>query len=184
VVVAAAGADPGDDELGQQARWCADQLDDETLGFLAGLPTTARIGDALVCHATPRSDEEMITLVTSPERLRRVFAGVDAAVLVGGHTHSQMQRNVDGLRYVNAGSIGMPYEHEPGAYWATLAPRIELRRTEYDLEAAAARIRSTAFPAAEEYAAEYVLSRHPPDETAPYFERLALAKEAGERESP
>jgi predicted phosphodiesterase len=175
-VVAAAGAEPSDDELLEQARWCAAQLDAETLGFLAGLPPTVRIGDTLVCHATPRSDEEIVTLVTSPERLRRVFAGVDAALVVGGHTHSQMERHVDGLRYVNAGSVGMPYEHEPGAYWALIAPEAELRRTEYDLEAAAERIRATDFPAAAEFADEYVLSRHSPDETAPFFERLAASR--------
>ncbi len=166
-VVEAAGAEPSEDELLEQARWCAEQLDAETLAFLAGLPPTARIADTLVCHGTPRSDEEIVTLETSPERLRRLFAGVDAALVVGGHTHSQMERHVDGLRYVNAGSVGMPYENEPGAYWALIAPEVALRRTEYDLGAAAERIRATGFPAAAEFAEEYVLSRHSPDETAP-----------------
>lgn len=183
-VVEAAGAEPSDNELLEQARWCAEQLDAETLAFLAGLPPTARIGDTLVCHGTPRSDEEIVTLETSPERLRRLFAGVDAELVVGGHTHSQMERHVDGLRYVNAGSVGMPYENEPGAYWALIAPEVALRRTEYDLEAAAERIRATEFPAAAEFAEEYVLSRHPPDETAPHFERLALAKESRETHEP
>jgi len=26
----------------------------------------------------------------------------------------------------------MPYEHEPGAYWALLGPDVELRRTTYE----------------------------------------------------
>ena len=42
-------------------------------------------------------------------------------------------------RVVNAGSVGMPYEGRPGAYWALLGPEVELRRTEYDVEAAVAR---------------------------------------------
>jgi hypothetical protein len=95
-----------------------------------------------------------------------------------------MERYVDGLRYVNAGSVGMPYEHEPGAYWALIAPEVTLQRTEYDLEAAAERIRATAFPAAAAYADEYVLSRHSPEETAPFFEQLAVAKESHEPGEP
>ena len=184
-VVAAVGAEPSDDELVEQARWCAAQLDAETLDFLAGLPLTERVGDALVCHGTPRSDEEIVTLVTSPERLRRVFAGVDAALVVGGHTHSQMERRIDGLLYVNAGSVGMPYEREPGAYWALIAPEVQLRRTEYDLETAAERIRATDFPSAAAFVEEYVLNRHPPEETAPFFEQLAVSKESPKaHESP
>ena len=37
---------------------------------------------------------------------------------------------------VNPGSVGMPYEGRSGAYWALLGPDVELRRTEYDVEAA------------------------------------------------
>jgi hypothetical protein len=54
----------------------------------------------------------------------------------------------------------MPFG-DPGAYWALLAPgTVELRRTSYDLDAAAARIASTAYPHASEFE---VL--HPPRES-------------------
>ena len=36
-----------------------------------------------------------------------------------------------------------------GAYWALLGPDVELRRTEYDVEAAVARMRSTDDPSVE-----------------------------------
>ena len=42
----------------------------------------------------------------------------------------------------------------PGAYWAMLGPGIELRCTDYDREAAAAMITSTAGPEAEEFVRE------------------------------
>ena len=48
-------------------------------------------------------------------------------------------------RVVNAGSVGMPFQ-APGAYWLLLGPGVELRRTPYDLAAAAARIRATQLP--------------------------------------
>jgi hypothetical protein len=62
-------------------------------------------------------------------------------------------------RVVNAGNVGMPFE-EPGAYWLLLGPTIELRRTEYDFAQAAARIRATAYPEADDFAERFVL--HPP----------------------
>ena len=52
-----------------------------------------------------------------------------------------------GSRVVNAGSVGAPYAAEPAAYWALLGRDIELRRTEYDLDAAAAAIAATGYPA-------------------------------------
>jgi len=161
-----------------EARWCAERLGAEHLARLASLPTTATVavdglGDVLLCHGTPASDEEIVTLVTPDERLAGILAGVEADVVVAGHTHSQLDRRVGGIRFVNGGSVGMPYEDEPGARWALLGPDVELRRTEYDREAAAARIRASGHPNADAFASEYVLSQHPPAETAPYFESLA-----------
>ena len=57
----------------------------------------------------------------------------------------------------------MPFQ-DPGAYWLLLGPDVELRRTSYDLDAAAARIRATDYPDAENFAANYVLK--PPSEAA------------------
>jgi hypothetical protein len=71
-------------------------------------------------------------------------------------------RTVGRVRVVNAGSVGMPY-CDTRARWALLGPKIELRRTAYDLEAAAERIRQTAYPLADELAAGNVL-RSPPEE--------------------
>jgi diadenosine tetraphosphatase ApaH/serine/threonine PP2A family protein phosphatase len=98
-------------------------------------------------------------------------------VVVCGHTHVQFDRRVAGRRLVNAGSVGMPYEREPGAYWALLGPDVELRRTEYDLEAAAEAIRATGFPGADELAAENVLAVPSAEEATEQFEAMARATE-------
>jgi diadenosine tetraphosphatase ApaH/serine/threonine PP2A family protein phosphatase len=73
----------------------------------------------------------------------------------------QFDRTVDGIRVVNAGSVGMPFG-KPGACWLLLGNEIEFRRTEYDLDAAALRIRKTGYPPAEDFAANNVLA--PPSE--------------------
>jgi hypothetical protein len=51
---------------------------------------------------------------------------------------------------VNAGSVGLPYEGRPGAYWAMLGPDVAMLRTEYDVDEAVARYRATDFPGVEE----------------------------------
>lgn len=106
------------------------RLSEEQLDYLRALPLTVSIGRVLFCHATPRNDEEILTKISPDERWREALAGVDADVVVCGHTHVQFDRRIGDIRLVNAGSVGMPYEHEPGAYWALLdGTDVELRHT-------------------------------------------------------
>jgi putative phosphoesterase len=164
---------------GKRQAWVRAQLSDEQLRFFAGLSDTVvvnvdRLGDVLFCHGSPRRDDEIITRATSPERLSDILAGVEQQLVVCGHTHVQFDRIVGDIRIVNAGSVGMPYEDEPGAYWALFGPDVELRRTPYDLEQAAAAIRATAFPGADEFAEEHVLHPASAAEATDQFERMAL----------
>jgi hypothetical protein len=76
---------------------------------------------------------------------------------------------VDGIRLVNAGSVGMPFGR-PGAHWLLLGPGIEPRRTDYDLARAAARVRETSYPGAAEFAARHVLRPPSEDEMLALFE--------------
>jgi diadenosine tetraphosphatase ApaH/serine/threonine PP2A family protein phosphatase len=96
------------------------RLSPEQFDFLRSLPLTLSIGRVLFCHATPRDDEEILTRISAEERWREALAGVDAEVVVCGHTHVQFDRQIGEIRLVNAGSVGMPYADEPGAYWALL----------------------------------------------------------------
>jgi putative phosphoesterase len=148
-------------------RWSAAALVDDEAARIEGWPATVRLhvhglGDVLFCHGTPRSDVEIFTRLTAEERLFPAFEGVDAAVVVCGHTHMPFDRTVRGIRVVNAGSVGMPFG-EPGAYWLQLGPDVMPHHLRYDLEAAAARIRASDYPQAEAFAAGHVLQ--PPSET-------------------
>jgi predicted phosphodiesterase len=149
-------------------RWVAQQLTADHISVLASWPATMQLdidgpGKILFCHATPRSDTEMFTRLTPEERLLPIFAELDAAVVVCGHTHMQFDRTIGNLRVVNAGSVGMPFG-EPGAYWLLLGPALQLRHTRYDLAGAAARIRSSRYPQAAEFAEQNILQ--PPTEEA------------------
>jgi predicted phosphodiesterase len=158
-------------------RWSARQLHPEHERLLASWPQTLPLeipglGEVLFCHATPRNDTEIFTRLTPEERLLPVFAGLDVALVVCGHTHMQFDRRIGNLRVVNAGSVGMPYG-EPGAYWLLLGPGVHLQHTPYDLAAAAERIRGTSYPQAREFAAQDLL--HPRSESE-VLESLAKAE--------
>jgi predicted phosphodiesterase len=104
-------------------------LTEEQVAFLHALPPTARIDRVLYCHATPRNDVDIFTERTPEGRLAEIFGAADADVVVCGHTHTQFERTIAGKRVVNSGSVGMPYEDEPGAYWTL---DLEHRRTPYE----------------------------------------------------
>jgi putative phosphoesterase len=91
------------------------------------LPLTVTIDGVLLCHASPRRDDEMLTRLSPPERWAKALAGVDAALIVGGHTHQQDDRVVGGIRFINSGSIGLPcpdaLEHLFAAIRGTMQPR-------------------------------------------------------------
>jgi putative phosphoesterase len=105
------------------------QLSEEEIEFLHELPETQRIEDVLYCHASPRNDVDIFTERTPEERIAFLFEGLDVGTVVCGHTHMQFDRTVGGVRVINAGSVGMAYEEEPGAYWLL---DLEHRRTPYE----------------------------------------------------
>ena len=165
-----------------RARWSAEQLDRGHRAWLGGLPDTQTVdvdglGPTLFCHGSPRSDEEILTAISSDLRVAEAVAGVAEEVVVCGHTHVQFDRLSADKRLVNAGSVGMPYEAQPGAYWALLGPGLDLRRTDYDREAAAKAIRATGFPDADEFAEANVLTVPSAQEATEIFERMATVED-------
>ena len=135
------------------------------------------LGEVLFCHATPRSDEEIVTTATPDGRLRGILAGAEQDVIVCGHVHAQYDRRVDGKRVANAGSVGMPYQGEPvGAFWALLGPEgVELRRSGYDLRGAVERFRASGYPGVEDLE-EALLEPPDPGWVADFFERQASGR--------
>jgi putative phosphoesterase len=162
----ASGA-PTPEPVREMLRWTARQVP-EYQDVLARWPLTVTfdiegLGRVLVCHATPRNETEIFSKVTSEERLRPVFATVDATIVVCGHTHMQFDRHIGSTRVVNAGSVGMPFG-TTGADWLLLGPGVELRKTHYDTAATAEQFRRTACPMVEEFAVRFILDSPPEEE--------------------
>src|SRR5215469_16041598 len=155
-------------DLAEQARvpaeYCAAQLGRAHRGLLDGLPLTVTLevtGLGLVrfCHATTASDTDIV-LVDSPVAAYRTgFADVTEPTVLLGHTHMPFDRLADRRRYVNPGSVGMPYG-TAGAHWALLGPDVTLRCTGYDAQAAVQAMRAAAvdYPGLGDFLAENVLT--------------------------
>jgi predicted phosphodiesterase len=164
-----------------RTRWSAEQLERGQRAWLAALPDTQTVdvdglGPTLFCHGSPRSDEEILTAISPDLRVAEAVKGVAEETVMCGHTHVQFDRMVADKRLMNAGSVGMPYESLPGAYWALLGPGVDLRRTDYDREAAAEAIGATTFPDAREFAEANVLTVPSGQEATEIFERMATVE--------
>lgn len=150
--------------------WTRSKLDDETIAWSQGWPLTVGLDGVLYCHASPTDDmRPILTDASPPERLEQALAGVEARLVVAGHTHMQFRRD----RWANAGSIGMPYEDDVAAFWALVSDDVEFRRTPFDVERAAQEILGSGWPDAETFVAENI--RTPPSraEATAWFESKA-----------
>jgi diadenosine tetraphosphatase ApaH/serine/threonine PP2A family protein phosphatase len=110
-------------------------LDAATVARLTSLPSTARDGDTLFCHASPRSDMLSFTPGVEPEDRERLGDVGGATRVVFGHTHVQFRRpGPGGVELVNPGSVGLPFDGDPRAAYARIADdgTLTLHRVAYD----------------------------------------------------
>ena len=130
------------------------------------------LGAVLFCHGSPRSDTEIITTLTPDDRLGEILAADrNPPTIVGGHTHRQLDRRPYRWRFINAGSVGMPYEGRAGAFWALLGPDVELRCTSYDVTAAIEELRAGGFDDVDEMFEESLINPMDADQVAQLFEQ-------------
>jgi predicted phosphodiesterase len=144
------GAVPDDAVLQSANAWVRSHLGDGLVAELAALPPALVLGDTLFCHASPASDIEPFGREPDPEGDDQLLAGVAQQRVVFGHTHVQFQRrSASGIELVNPGSVGLPWDGDVRAAYATLdedADAIALHRVEYDVDAASAALAKIAEP--------------------------------------
>ena len=174
-VAAYDGAPAGEDAAGKAARWSANALDQRWRDELASWPVTLALDGVRFCHGSPRSDEEILTVATPSDVLAEALSGVTEPLVVGGHTHRQFIRELHGgLTYANAGSVGLPYEGRPCAFWMmVLDGRPELRETDYDLSTAVEELRAARFAAFDDQLRRSLLEPADPDWVSALLERSA-----------
>ena len=117
-------------------------VSEEEIDWLYGLPERVELDGILYVHGSPLSDVDSFA-PTPEDGEERLLAGVYERTIVFGHSHQQFRRpGPDGTDLVNPGSVGMPLDGDVRAAWATWGGDFEFRRTEYDIERAAAAYRA------------------------------------------
>lgn len=144
------------------SRWASERLGDAQRRYVASLPFLWRYaqgarGDLVVVHATPWSITEVVPPDAGPLLVERVFQEANAAAVVYGHIHVAHQRRADSRLLVNAGSVGMPFDGDQRASFATLEETPEgwsaqIHRIPYDVDAAARASRKSDNPGGDRYA--------------------------------
>jgi len=137
-----------EDEEGKADRalrlWTLEQLDERALAWLRALPLQRELQVSgrrvLLVHASPRDvGQDLIKAGTPEEEIRRMIAGVQADLIIYGHTHEPLDRTVDDIRLINPGAVGYPIGEPATARYALLTQegeewRVEFRLVHYDVE--------------------------------------------------
>jgi putative phosphoesterase len=145
--------------LGAWDGFTRDHIDAATRDWLAAQAAAVWLGDQVfACHATPIRDDVYLSVVAVPggtvprsdQELSEMLAGVNAGLILCGHTHlPAVHRLPDGRMVVNPGSVGCPAYSDtrpvahvietgrPDARWCMVARNgstwdVDLRRTVYD----------------------------------------------------
>jgi predicted phosphodiesterase len=120
-----------------------ESLGPELVARLYELPQRAELDETLIVHGSPLSDVE--TFAPEPQTgEERMLAGESGRTILFGHSHRQFRRTgPNGTSLVNPGSVGAPLDGDPRSAWALFEDgEISFRRTDYDVERAATKMRS------------------------------------------
>ena len=150
------------------------ELTDEDKKYLSSLPEKLIMNEygvkIMLCHGSPRKNDENITPDIEIEKLEEIIKGADVDVIFCGHTHvpcgfvTECEKTV-----VNVGSVGRPFSETPKSCYAIMTIDengdfgIEHRLVKYDFETAAAKLKQRNFDGADKLAAMLIkaTSRYP-----------------------
>lgn len=148
--------------------WTREQTTDANKAWLRELPREIRLEiegrNVLLCHGSPASNTEYLFENRSEGYLKRFTPGgkqdAHADLIIFGHTHVPYHRVVDGVDFVNTGSVGRPKDGDPRAGYAVLTldgDRIDVEevRLLYDVDTACERLIKAGLPS---YFADYLRS--------------------------
>lgn len=101
--------------------WCRERLTSDDFEFIKSFKNTHAFifpngMQLLAFHGSPISPTDIIQATTPPELLDKYFAGQNASVFIGGHSHIQMHRRYGKKLILNSGSVGNAFEfpYSPG----------------------------------------------------------------------
>jgi putative phosphoesterase len=116
------------------------------------IPVQVGAFKVLLVHGSPRKINEYLYEDRPDASFERIMDGIDADVLVCGHTHLPYHKILpSGRHIINAGSVGKPKDDNPDACYLSLSEAdgqliADFIRVPYDVERAASAIEATDMP--------------------------------------
>ncbi len=112
-----------------------DALGEERAAWLARLPRMLSHAPVAVVHASPESVWRSPLADASDTELTATYSPLGQPIVVYGHIHQPLVRDVDGLTVVNTGSVSQSFDGDTRASYLLLdGGRPEIRRVKYDIE--------------------------------------------------
>jgi putative phosphoesterase len=115
-----------------------ESFDADEIEFIRSLPDCLTIDaenhKVCVFHGSPRNTDEYIYPDTDLSQLH-ASVPLGARWIILGHTHYPMDRESNGVRFINPGSVGQSRNGVSKAFWAILdteADVVEMKSTEYN----------------------------------------------------
>lgn len=151
-------------------QWTYHNLSKKSRRYLRSLPLERKLHleghSILLTHGSPVSNAEHLEPDTPEERLRELAGLVDVDLILCGHSHQAFARRVDGVYFINSGSVGRPDDGDPRACYAILQVepglvQVQHYRLAYDVERAVSAIREQGLP---EAFAQMMIQGYPLDE--------------------
>lgn len=135
--------------------WTYGALSKGTRKYLRSLPEDQTIEvdgvNILLCHGSPTQRGDHGRLDQPNERLVEMAANNHAAVVVSGHTHQAFTCELDGVLFVNPGTVGRPDDGDPRPSYAILEVRaggltVQHYRIPYNIMATVGALRRKGLP--------------------------------------
>jgi putative phosphoesterase len=115
---------PGKDEKRVMYFWTSENLDSENITFLKALrkQTDIKVGGLRIgiFHGTLEDPDEELFPTAPESRFRQLAMDSVYRVQIMGHSHVPYYRVVDGVHFINPGSVGRPFDGNPRTSFAIL----------------------------------------------------------------
>lgn len=135
--------------------WTYGQLKSPNRSYLKNLPEEFRLDvdgkSVVMVHGSVTSNSEHLGPETPIERLSQLADVCRCDVITCGHSHRGFHRRVDGVDFINPGSVGRPEGNDRRASFAFVDissdnVEVQLCRVEYDVERTVRAIREASLP--------------------------------------
>ncbi len=135
--------------------WTYQALSKASRKYLHSLPKTRLVEfggyKILMAHGSPESISEHLGPATTEERLATLAGGTKADIILCGHSHQPFIKKVNGVLFINPGSVGRLDDGDPRASYAILDlnnSRIDIQffRVPYNIMSAVRAIRLNGLP--------------------------------------